>query len=124
MHDLRDVFWFNGVIREAVFKVKCTNTSEVGGVDIFNMKIAGLCKGECAVGILMVSVGVNIDTTTSKPGDTINVKVGMLGTFLIGEVLPKSVNEPTNRASGFVEVNNMVRNRKIGVSFIFGRSAI
>ncbi len=31
MHDLRDVFWFNGVIREAVFKVKCTNTSEVGG---------------------------------------------------------------------------------------------
>lgn len=121
---MRDVFWFNGVIREAVFKVKCTNTSEVGGVDIFNMKIAGLCKGECAVGILMVSVGVNIDTTTSKPGDTINVKVGMLGTFLIGEVLPKSVNEPTNRASGFVEVNNMVRNRKIGVSFIFGRSAI
>ncbi len=63
------------------------------------MKIAGLCKGECAVGILMVSVGVNIDTTTSKPGDTINVKVGMLGTFLIGEVLPKVLmSQLTGRA--------------------------
>lgn len=119
MHDTIDVF----VVDTSLY-IKGADAGKIVWRYIIDIEVVGTVAVRGAVGIAGIAISVNFDATTTKPGEAVDVHIGMFGAFLGGEIVPKGINEPADRASGFVEIDNMIRFDEFGIVFIFHGRAV
>lgn len=91
---------------DAFREIEGTDAGNVNGRNVFNMEIA-TSGGTIVIVIALVEVAARGDfgVSTGKPVKTIDIKVRVCGAFLGREIIPKSIDEPADGASGFVKVD-------------------